>query len=357
MSQFRVNTKSLGKSVSDQKAIDIELKTFMACIAHINNVVSSNSCGADITRKLNDIADDIKMHSDGLNYLAQGLEKTILLYTTTENKLINAGNDQSNPRGSSTAPDVYDPNGKYGGDQGAPVGTYDNDPEQYQKLYDIVKKYNPDMTDEEVYEFLAKLNSEGCGYVASINSLFEKFKDDPEGFKNTFGFEMYNEDGTYNYNEVLVDLYCKEDNHNKKGFWIFSWDSYNPDEDWGWSDEDGDGTKEWTKQPYGMTQGQIEYRWESYCKDHGVDVNVKTSVRVTPDNYSDYAKDGTVSIMCSKFDMYDESGNKTHVEGGHFMTITGVTEDGKYEVSSWGQKYILNKDDIKGFVNYQSIEY
>lgn len=33
--------------------------------------------------------------------------------------------------------------------------------------------------------------------------------------------------------------------------------------------------------------------------------------------------------------------------GGHCMTVTGITDDGNFIVSSWGGKYVLDIDIIK----------
>ena len=44
--------------------------------------------------------------------------------------------------------------------------------------------------------------------------------------------------------------------------------------------------------------------------------------------------------------MYDENGNRYYIDGGHAITVTGITEDGRYIVSSWGEKYYINPSDI-----------
>lgn len=38
-------------------------------------------------------------------------------------------------------------------------------------IRNLVKTYHPDMTDKQIKVFLNKLNTEGCGYVADVNTL------------------------------------------------------------------------------------------------------------------------------------------------------------------------------------------
>ena len=52
--------------------------------------------------------------------------------------------------------------------------------------------------------------------------------------------------------------------------------------------------------------------------------------------------------------MRDDSGNVSTLGGGHFVTITGITDDGRYIVSSWGEKYYINPAQAS-VANYQVI--
>ncbi len=273
---------------------------------------------------------------------------------------VNAGSGSSSHDMSANVPAPettkgFDTTGAYGGNQRAP---YDN----YKDYADIVRKYYPDMTDTEVEDYLKKLNSEGCGYVAMINTVFINYEGRPDEFKKAFGFDMYDKNGEPNYNELLVDFYCDQDNHNKKSFLFLSWDSVDDKEDWLWKDTDKDGKDDtYAEYGFGTTEEQMEYRWEQYCEDNGVDVNVKKGINVTPSNFEELSKDGMISIRCSNYTMYDTSGSAVKVGGGHAMLITGVTSDGKYIVSSWGNKYTLDPADIDikndGWVDYQQIVY
>ncbi|MBQ9984269.1 MAG: hypothetical protein IJP29_06730 [Lachnospiraceae bacterium] len=252
---------------------------------------------------------------------------------------------------------VYNPIEEYGASQKAPFQTMTSDPTEYAQLSNIVKSHFPKMTDEEVRDFLWKLQKEGCGYVAMINTLFHEFIDDRSGFQNAFGFDMYASDGTLNFNQVLVDLYCSMDNHNGIDLLFFTIDYYADKEDMTYGDKDKDGKFEWTEKPFGNNEVQMKYRWETYCKRHGIDVTVKINRVVTPKNFAKHAKNGSVCILCSKFTVYDENKKPTSIKGGHFMIITDVTPDKKYVVSSWGKRYTLDPKDIKGFLYYQVIRY
>ncbi len=251
---------------------------------------------------------------------------------------------------------IYDTKTEYGASQKTPSLLKESDPLQYDQLCKIVKKHFPEMTQDQMDELLQRLCREGCGYVAMIHSLFEAFIHKPSFFREKFGFPMYNSDGSLNFNQVLVDLYCKMDNHNGGRFLFFTWDIYSEDEDIKWEFDETERKLKQTSKPYGNNELQMQYRWERYCKEHDVDVKVEINRLVTPENFEKYDRKGSVSILCSDFTMHNDQGMETHIKNGHFMTITGAYE-GKYTVSSWGKKYTLDPLNIKGFKYYQVIRY
>ena len=54
-----------------------------------------------------------------------------------------------------------------------------------------------------------------------------------------------------------------------------------------------------------------------------------------------------MSILDNHFALYSVVGSKYRSDvGGHWMTITGVTDDGRYIVSSWGKKLYLKPDEL-----------
>jgi hypothetical protein len=52
-------------------------------------------------------------------------------------------------------------------------------------------------------------------------------------------------------------------------------------------------------------------------------------------------------VYDEKFKLYTNNGSLE--TGKHGMTITGVTDDGRYVVSSWGDKYYLKPDELSDF--------
>ena len=224
---------------------------------------------------------------------------------------------------------VFDKKGDYGGDQGAPVSRW-GFWSQKKELYKKVREYYPDMTDKEIKKYLKKLNSEGCGDLSLANSLFMKYEGKEKEFEKDFGFPMYYK-GDLNYDMLLVDLYCATDNHysDRQG------KDYVKDEDV--SDEEGLGTSSYSRY----------YRMNKYLddKDAGLEMDMEYYEKdtITPDNVMEYTKDGTVMISYHYGYLQDKNGKRVHaINGGHSMVVTGVTDDGRYIVSSWGDKYYID---------------
>ena len=62
-----------------------------------------------------------------------------------------------------------------------------------------------------------------------------------------------------------------------------------------------------------------------------------------------YLNDGkSISIATENFNLYNKSGDlKADDVGSHWMTITGVTKDGRYIISSWGDKYYIDPSELE----------
>ena len=141
-------------------------------------------------------------------------------------------------------------------------------------------------------------------------------------------------------------------------FLFWTWDFYNEHEDQEWKDENNDGQYEWVNTPYGNTDEQIKYRWESYCREHGVKVIVTKLTTVTPKKYYKFRRHGYLTLSASNYKLTNDSGTVSTYERGHTMTITGVTEDQKkYIVSSWGKRYYFDPADVNGYLYYYIIKY
>lgn len=251
---------------------------------------------------------------------------------------------------------VYDEDGEYGGDQASPKDETSLD--RREELYDAVRSYYPDenLTDEQISSFLKKLNSEGCGYVALVNTIFSYFAGNAEGFEEAFGFSMYEADGSLNYDRLLVDLYASMDNHEDGGDKVNRWEDYSWSKDGFplfydyWDDTTGSGTNQYTRETY----------LETYMRNHGVAVDVTTDANVTVYNYHKYVESGEqVIVAVHNINLYNMDGTvKQYIDGGHAMTVTGVTEDGKFIVSSWGGKYYIDPSEFPGnSVTFSTVSY
>ena len=197
-------------------------------------------------------------------------------------------------------------NSQYGGDQGAPV----SDPSKY---YEFVRRYFPNMTDKEIDEFLSQMNHNGCAYISLINTLIKRYAGREEEFRRTFGFDLREPDGTYDYERLFIDYFCTTGGSSRNG----------------------------------MTDDQMVNTWRDYLSQKGVNVNTERVEGVTPENWNQMRNGGDIILTMSPLRMRNEQGKLVDDRnGGHAMTITGVTDDGLFVVSSWGKKYYVDPGDF-----------
>jgi len=243
--------------------------------------------------------------------------------------------------------EVYDPNHPdyYGGRQHGPKNNVNVDgviTEKEKEYLDIIQKNTgrdtSKWTEQDLKDYLDAsykydpktgkrevdvpgLNHQGCEYQALVNTIFEYYINREDGeaeFYRKFGFSMRDENGNLNYEIVLVDLYSKHEEPNIDG----------------------------------LTDKAAEKIIESYMSDSGNDgnssvtVDMKRNQHITVYNIDNYLRSGKQVIVSSqRYILYDAEGNQ-HPCGGHAMVITGVTEDGRYVVSSWGDKYYIDPKDV-----------
>ncbi len=70
------------------------------------------------------------------------------------------------------------------------------------------------------------------------------------------------------------------------------------------------------------------------------------TVEVTAENYEELSWEGELIVGINPCILFDSDGKKVvETEGGHAMTITGMTDDGMFKVSSWGMEYYIMPDD------------
>ncbi|WP_031547600.1 hypothetical protein [Oribacterium sp. FC2011] len=215
--------------------------------------------------------------------------------------------------------------GKYGGDQGALMY---RDTEQKQWIYNnILKKNIPDLelSSDELDEFYSNMNNTGCAYVALLNTVFTHFQGREEEFEKTFGYPMFDKNGNLNYDIMFADIYTTKHSDGK----TFK----------------------------GLTPKEGEELIEGYLKNHGVKCDAKVTNSVSPKNIDTLLYEGKQVIIhyyCGN--IYPVGSEKGHTITAHDMVITGVTEDGKYIVSSWGDKYYLDPNEklntVKGKTHF-----
>lgn len=285
--------------------------------------------GSNLDDKLSQNYDYLKKQRKNVLYLKRTLREILNAVQQGEQCARNVAEQRDFQK---DAP--FDERGGYGGDQALPQ-------EHSKELADIVRKYYPDMDNRQIENYLKKLNNEGCGYVACINTVFKHFMNREGEFLKTFGFPMYKMNGMLNYEALLTDFYTATDNHLP----VNGIDTINPLED-----------KSVTE--VGGTNHEIrEYRFEKYMRDHNVNIDVQNYVEVTPENFKAIAKDNDVIVRISPVRLIDQNGKVLYADGGHAMTVLDVTSDGKYVVSSWGEKYFLDPNESYNYFSFQTVEY
>lgn len=296
----------------------------------IKSCSSLNACRYALIKLIGEMESENK----AIYKMRSGLARVVTLYKNTENILIDNSEDTKGIINGYINSIVYDDEGAYGGDQAGPMQEWGKESEK-EELYAIVRKYYPHMSDRKIKKFFQKLNSEGCGYVALVNTIFAEYEGREEEFEKDFGFPMYY-NGDLNYNKLLVDLYAATDNHcaDENGNDIIN---KNEDE----SSTDGRGTNAYDR----------EYRLQKYLKDKNTGIEMVQTIygqdAITVDNFMEYAKEGHVVISYRYGNLQNEDGSVAqYIDGGHAMTVVGVTPDGRFIVSSWGEKYYIDPQEI-----------
>jgi hypothetical protein len=212
----------------------------------------------------------------------------------------------------------------YGGDQSQASWKFVVGSSEFNQMAAIVRKYDKysDYTDEEVKNFLNLACNTGCAYVAMINTVFERFVGREDEFEEAFGYPMYM-NGDLNYSSVFLDFYCYSDLER------------------------------------GIHREERETRWENFCADRNIDVEVKNVSFMDKETFDSYRdKDIQVNIQTGSFDLLNMEGNTIYRDVGyHALCVTDITDDGRVMVSSWGSQYYIDPDNFGENVLYQIVEY
>lgn len=253
---------------------------------------------------------------------------------------------------------VYNKQGIYGGDQ-TRLRKAPAESETGKQFRRVIKKYHPNYHEPELSAFLEKLDSEGCGYVVIVNTLFEYFEGRDEEFEKIFGFPMYADDGDLNYDMLLLEFYTATDNHySANGIDKIDYSEDRSDKEKGVVynyDMDTSG--------YGTNFTSRIYRTNLYLKDKGIRLNITNYKQVRLDNVAELSLHGRIMISLKGGNVQNEDGSVYCYCPGHAMIVTGVTKDCRYIVSTWGMKKyvdpyeVVEKNDKKTEIYYQYFEF
>ena len=248
---------------------------------------------------------------------------------STKNVAIEDGNGAKGGGGSTeresyhTHSKVFDDRGLYGGYQGGPAS--EENPRKKEKYYELIQSNRPNETWDEAKcdEYLKSVQNMGCYYTAYASIIFQHFESDPQCFEEIFGYPMYDENGEFDFNTLIVDM-CSYDTSYVDGINVF----------------EVEGT-------------------EKFLKGHGIDVEhnkylgnrilqanpfgIKFEKPVIPENVKELIESGEQIIIGAQYEtlVSADGGENVSIGEGHAMLVTGVTEDGRFIVSSWGKKYYL----------------
>ena len=246
---------------------------------------------------------------------------------------------------------------------------YITDPEslsEYEKwIIDEVLKQFQDFeyvkNDENFIAFtLKKASDGGCGIAANANIIASIYSSIPDGeskFYDKYGFPLYyeEENGTKhtNFNLLFTKLYLNAITYDS------NMSLFGESENRGRIPilDDINMYADVFIKGNGLPTGAIAtYLQDELTDDFSVDIGVKwfkTSVNVYQSNIDNY---DYCMISAHNFTLkpYDEASSElffkifgTNTErnfpSGHFMTITGISENGNYLVSSWGMEFELTK--------------
>ncbi len=368
------------------------------------------------------IKSDISKTSINFNNVLKKASTTtskITNYVTDQQVTFNSDNNSNNDLEtitlcSSIFDSENDSTSSFGGNQGALVQNIENYLND-ENIWEIVNKYYPDATEEDLELLFNRMNFVGCGYVAAINTIFQYFQSIPNGeskFEEIFGFSMltYKQNSPggetylgYRYEYMFLDFflyYAK----NEKGFQTIEEVYGNVEEEMKIRDNDAalddeifirtgmggtslidagrvlsgylaekgiqlsvnsntitkkvilePGTAEWEKRKKELEEVGIN------IPDNQPIIENKTEKEKV--NIKEVLREGKFAIVSAHyftlFSPEDLDGNGKLDDivydnvGDHAMTIVDVLDDGRYLVSSWGKEYILDPSiDDTGVIIY-----
>ena len=391
---FSVDSQILTNIDPDLSKIENEIKHSANSAYDVGKRMRMKSLASEIlslklrsnARTIMSLADNVKSYRTALKNITQ---EYVTYEAAIREEFLPASGGVRRVRNLTQESGIFDDHGSYGGDQRDMLSNQAKKQILWwtiggnQALYDAVRTYPQyaDYSDGQIKKLFEKIKSEGCGYVAMVNAIFVQYHGDADAFERDFGFPMYDENGEYNFDRLLLDIYAETDDkyfldeeygstsyandvlktyigHEdefRREFGVPLYQNgdntrYNPAAQQAVLDRVGDRTVV-EQQTKGINYLNFENRMQHYLKEKNVPMSSQFQEMPSTKDVKAYLKRGkSVSIIDNGFNLYDENGNIAHKNvGGHWMTITEVTDDGRYVVSSWGDKYYLKPDELTDF--------
>lgn len=382
MSQFLVKPESLKQSGNSLTSSSEKIRSYAAQITSIKDDLDGEL--SMVRASLESIITDTYTRADKMSALGQGIITIAGLYEAAENSVLSnqstTGTFTETPGGSKNGTtDVFDGTGMYGGDQRHFKNVDD-------AFCDWIRQQHPEyanVPNDQIKELLAKFSAVGCNWTAAANIIFAEFYGREDEFKKKFGFDMY-ENGELNYDKLIADIFLftqgqfyvgKGDTMGKEALSdsMNNYYRHNPSEfeaKYGFNplDKNGkltsaamkkinaerdklikdakanDGVVHWANDEYGLGTDEFPNRINHYLRDKGINNFKYDSATTYSNNTIEKALNkGKDVIICAKnFSLYDPAtGAEVHSGvDAHAMVVTGITADGNYIVSSWGQEFI-----------------
>ena len=220
-----------------------------------------------------------------------------------------------------------------------------------EKIKDIIHQYFPEIiiSEEDLKVFFSKIRSSGCGYVVCANIILENYLSLPdEEWINHFGFPKKNFDTEKNnYQYLLLDLLLE---YQTKINGLTSWtDIIN-------LSTQLDNFSEEHPKVVGMDTDYLKEAMSLFSKKYDINIEVTSLDCSRKENYTkeiiEKLQNGeSIAINITNINLYYPSNNHeihSYINNPHGMIITEVLEDGSWVVSSWGERYIINPQEISG---------
>lgn len=195
---------------------------------------------------------------------------------------------------------VFDNKGAYGARQR--LDSSDRD------LYAAMRQANPNLTDKQCAALIKRLGPEGCAYAGMTNIIMRAYEGRAEDFEAYFGFSMY-KNGDLNYDALTAYIYARFDDPNMDG----------------------------------IAPGHMGDMLDIMVPEMGNNYNVEYFYEPDWNNIPNDVEHGVLAFSTQGgFSLTSTSGKVLTFDEAHYMTVTGITNDGRLVVSSWGNKYYID---------------